>query len=68
MTEPRPNHHTPRVLIIEDGNEYLETLSRYVLGPHYEQAHNLKEALEWLAHGTTEVIYLDMRFDRIPEE
>ena len=32
------------VLIVEDGNEYLDNLSRFVLGPAYLQAHDGKSA------------------------
>jgi CheY-like chemotaxis protein len=54
------------VLIIEDGNEYLENLSRFVPGPRYLQAHCGAEALEILARERVDLIYLDMRFDRSP--
>ncbi|MEO1174152.1 MAG: hypothetical protein AAFX94_19200 [Myxococcota bacterium] len=55
------------VLIVEDGDEYLELLSRYVPGPDYRQAHNLQEATQLLRAAPADVLYLDMRFDRIPE-
>lgn len=58
----------PHVLIVEDGDEYLENLSRFVQGPHYGQAHNLAEAIAYLDSHRVDVVYLDMRFDRIPEE
>ena len=54
------------VLIIEDGNEYLENLSRFVPEPDYVQTHNGSEALAALQKGGIDLIYLDMRFDRIP--
>ncbi|MEM6533634.1 MAG: hypothetical protein AAF654_13495 [Myxococcota bacterium] len=57
-----------KVLIIEDGDEYLELLSRYVPGPDYRQAHNLMESIDTLRSERADVVYLDMRFDRIPEE
>lgn len=53
------------VLIVEDGNEYLDNLSRYVQGPRYLQAHDGKTALETLRAEPVHLIYLDMRFDRI---
>lgn len=53
------------VLIVEDGDEYLENLSRYVAGPRYLQSHSGAEALEVLARESVDLIYLDMRFDRI---
>jgi CheY-like chemotaxis protein len=54
------------VLIVEDGDEYLENLSRFVPGPRYLQAHSGPEALEVLARERVDVVYLDMRFDRTP--
>ena len=59
---------TTTVLIIEDGNEYLENLSRFVGGYTYVQAHTASEAIEILATGPVDLIYLDMRFDRIAVE
>jgi CheY-like chemotaxis protein len=56
-----------RVLIVEDGDEYLENLSRYVPGPTYTQAKNGAAALQKLAEDRFDLVYLDMRFDRIPE-
>ncbi len=56
----------PTVLIVEDGNEYLENLSRFVPGPTYLQAHNGQEAVGILGTNRVDLIYLDMRFDRIP--
>jgi len=56
----------PTVLIVEDGDEYLENLSRFVAGPSYVQAHSGAEAIEILASSDIDLIYLDMRFDRIP--
>jgi len=54
------------ILIVEDGDEYLDNLSRFVAGPRYLQAHNGREALDFLTSETVHLIYLDMRFDRIP--
>jgi CheY-like chemotaxis protein len=56
------------VLVIEDGDEYLENLSQFVIGPRYVQAHTGREALEILENQSADVIYLDMRFDRIPHD
>ena len=56
------------VLIVEDGNEYLDNLSRFVPGPKYLQAHNAIETLNLLQHETVDLVYMDMRFDRIPEQ
>lgn len=55
------------VLIIEDGDEYLEGLSRFVVGPRYLQAKSGQAALTMLQEATVDLIYLDMRFDRIPQ-
>lgn len=54
------------VLIIEDGDEYKDNLTRFVPGPRYLQAHSAAEALALLAAEPVELVYLDMRFDRIP--
>lgn len=55
------------VLIVEDGDEYLDNLSRFVPGPQYIQSHSGAEALGHLGQGGIDLVYLDMRFDRIPE-
>ena len=54
------------VLIVEDGDEYLESLSRFVPGPRYLQAKSAAAALAVLVAGGVDLLYLDMRFDRIP--
>ncbi len=56
------------VLIVEDGDEYLENLSRFVPGPSYTQVHTGAQALRRLEDGPVDVVYLDMRFDRIARE
>jgi len=59
-----------RVLIIEDGLEYSETLGRF-LGERFafERAGSGPEALERLgAAPAVDVVFLDMRFDRTPED
>jgi CheY-like chemotaxis protein len=58
----------PTILIIEDGDEYRANLSRFVRGYTYLQAHNGQDALEILQSTQVDLIYLDMRFDRIPKE
>ena len=58
----------PTILIIEDGDEYLEHLSRFVPGPRYLQAHTGGEALALLSQEAVDVLYLDMRFDRTPTD
>lgn len=56
------------VLIVEDGDEYLENLSRFVPGPRYLQAHSGAAALDLLRREPVDLVYLDMRFDRIARE
>ena len=61
-----------KILIVEDGDEYLDSLSRFVAGPTYIQRHSGAEALATLAAEAqsgdpVDLVYLDMRFDRIPE-
>jgi hypothetical protein len=56
------------VLIVEDGDEYLQNLTRFVAGPNYLQARGAKPALDLLAAHPIDIIYLDMRFDRLPRE
>ncbi len=58
----------PNILIIEDGDEYLDNLSRFVPGPVYCQSKSGNEAIRILGKKTVHLIYLDMRFDRIPPE
>jgi len=60
--------NTPTILIIEDGDEYLDNLSRFVSGPRYLQAHDAAEARALLAGERVDILYLDMRFDRIARE
>jgi len=54
------------VLIIEDGDEYRENLTRFVPGPTWLQARSAAQAIEILGKTPADLIYLDMRFDRIP--
>jgi CheY-like chemotaxis protein len=56
-----------RVLIVEDGDEYVEGLTRFVRGPEYVQAHNGRDAIRILQGSRVDIVYLDMRFDRIPD-
>lgn len=57
-----------RVLVVEDGDEYLENLSRFVKGPTYLQAHSGSDAIDALHGDKIDLVYLDMRFDRIPRD
>lgn len=53
------------ILIVEDGDEYLTSLSSFVVGPQYLQAQSGDAALQALRAHEVDLIYLDMRFDRI---
>ena len=59
-------NHDVHVLVIEDGNEYLELLERFVSSYNYLQAHSGAEALDYLRNVDVSLIYLDMCFDRTP--
>jgi hypothetical protein len=59
---------TLTVLIVEDGDEYQDSLGRFVPGPRYLQARSGAAALARLAAEPVDLIYLDMRFDRTPRE
>lgn len=54
------------VLIVEDGDEYLESMTGFVPGPRYLQARSAAAAVDILSREPVALIYLDMRFDRIP--
>ncbi len=56
----------PRVLIVEDGFEYHETLGRFVSDSFaFTRAGDGAEALAIVAAETFDCLFLDMRFDRI---
>lgn len=58
-----------QVLIIEDGDEYLTNLSTFVAeGFVYHQAKSGGAACQFIQHTQPDLVYLDMRFDRIPIE
>jgi CheY-like chemotaxis protein len=58
-----------RVLVVEDGDEYLTNLTTFVAaGISYVQAKSGAAARELLARATFDLVYLDMRFDRTPIE
>lgn len=63
MTDPLTG---AEVLIVEDGDEYLESLERFVPGPRYHQVRSAAAAVELLGDRPIALVYLDMRFDRIP--
>lgn len=55
-----------RVLVVEDGSEYIETLQRFLAdGFTWERAGSGPEALDRLAAGGWDAVFLDMRFDRV---
>ncbi|MBX2803059.1 MAG: hypothetical protein KTR31_35585 [Myxococcales bacterium] len=57
-----------RVLVVEDGTEYIDTLGRFLAqGFAWSRAGSGPEALALLAHPGADVVFLDMRFDRTPE-
>lgn len=57
------------VLVVEDGDEYLTNLSTFVSnGIEYRQARSGIEACRMVAQKRPDLVYLDMRFDRTPEE
>jgi CheY-like chemotaxis protein len=60
------SNESPQILIVEDGDEYLQTLSRFVPGPRYAQVKSGAAALAALRAGGVDLLYLDMRFDRVP--
>jgi CheY-like chemotaxis protein len=68
MSEPETTLDELTVLIVEDGDEYLDNLGRFVAGPRYLQAHDGAAALELLQQEAVDLVYLDMRFDRIDPE
>jgi len=57
------------VLVVEDGEEYIRNLRRF-LPEHFEleRAGSGAEALAALSRRSFGVIFLDMRFDRVPPE
>ena len=57
------------VLVVEDGNEYLTNLTTFVAdGFTYRQAQSGDAARQMALQRRPDLVYLDMRFDRTPEE
>ncbi len=59
---------SPLILVVEDGDEYLNVLTRFVPQYRYLQAHDGHTAATLLAQNPISLVYLDMRFDRIHRE
>lgn len=57
------------ILIIEDGFEYQQTLERF-LGSEFvfERAGSGPAGIERLQQGGVDAVFLDMRFDRVPDD
>ncbi len=55
----------PRILVVEDGHEYIEAFTRY-LGEEFDfvRAGNGFDALDQLSAEEWHAVFLDMRFDR----
>ncbi len=57
-----------RILIVEDGHEYTDTLTRFAGdAAEWTRAGNAADALTHLAQGGWDAVFLDMRFDRVPD-
>jgi CheY-like chemotaxis protein len=55
-----------RVLVVEDGEEYTRNLQRFLTdGFGFQRAGDGAQALEALAGGGFDLVFLDMRFDRV---
>lgn len=58
---------TLRVLVVEDGHEYTETLTRFLAdGFAWTRAGSGGAALALLTEEAFDAVFLDMRFDRVP--
>lgn len=70
MTQSAPaTASSIRVLVVEDGDEYLTNLTTFVAeGITYQQAKSGHQACEMANATDPDVVYLDMRFDRVPDE
>lgn len=57
------------IVVVEDGDEYITNLTTFVAqGMVYRQAKSGVQACELIAERRPDLVYLDMRFDRIPVE
>lgn len=58
-----------RILIVEDGHEYTETLSRFASdAAEWTRAGDAAAALAQLEQGDWDAVFLDMRFDRVADD
>ncbi len=58
-----------RVLVIEDGHEYIDTLSRFLPDDFtWKRAGSGAVGLTEIASGEFDAVFLDMRFDRVPDD
>jgi len=56
------------VLIVEDGFEYVETLTRFLPEVSWTRAGSGGEALSLVQEQSFDAVFLDMRFDRVSDE
>jgi len=69
MVDPgKQSQPIPTLLIVEDGDEYLEFFERHLRGYRLIQAHDAAETLDALKRNLVDVIVMDLRFDRIERE
>lgn len=69
MPDPgKQSQPIPTVLIVEDGDEYLEFFERHLRGYRLLQAHDYDEAVDRLESWAVDVIVMDLRFDRIERD
>ena len=73
MTEPRDpeapasHEYSVRVLVVEDGQEYTRNLGRFLASSFLlQRAGSGREALDAVEQQAFDVVFLDMRFDRVP--
>lgn len=69
MPDPgKQSQPIPTLLIVEDGDEYLEFFERHLVGYRLLQAHDAAAAVELLESWAVDVIVMDLRFDRLERE
>ena len=65
MTPEGPADARPRVLVIEDGHEYITNLRRFLDNAlALQRAGDGPDALQLIENNAFDAIFLDMRFDR----